>query len=76
MPMLRDARATIPFTAAPLWLWVLAPVRNCALGQDDICYAATIHDMLAMVGTFAALLCLPYGLKRQPHSLATTIHLR
>ncbi|WP_229186953.1 hypothetical protein, partial [Bradyrhizobium oropedii] len=30
-----DAGATARFNNARLWLWVPAPVRNCALGRDD-----------------------------------------
>src|SRR4029077_15191718 len=36
MSMLRKAGATALSTTKHRWLWVPAPVRNCALGGDDI----------------------------------------
>jgi hypothetical protein len=34
--VLKDAGRRLSLNHSPLWLWVPAPVRNCAQGGDDV----------------------------------------
>jgi hypothetical protein len=45
------ACSTTFFSDVDLWLWVLAPVRNCALGRDDTVVMAAVLTQITT--TFA-----------------------